>query len=193
MNPRQHLDRGPSEAPQMRRWTHSKVWHIATFFAVALFPGLTQAGDSWPAARYKTVRAYAWPSTLDRGAIVRRDMKPARGVLSAKGVELSFGQIQRLIIAATRLRPEGRYIVSMCYRPHHAFIFYDKRDRPVAFIEVCLDCHGSRLVPEMTDSEPHYGDLAALCVELGLPFDSSISLEDYRAGFVERYLKADRE
>ena len=77
----------------------------------------------------------------------------------------------------------------MCFEPHHAFIFYDDAGRAVAFVEISIRYRGYRISPDLPELEPHYGDLASLCRELGLPFQAGFSLEAFRAEFEDTYIK----
>ena len=105
-----------------------------------------------------------------------------------KSEELSAVQVKKLLTAISRTKPTGRMSMIGCFQPHHAFIFYDASGRPVAFVELGLRYHGYRISPDAPDLEPHYGDLASLCVELGLPFHKEFDLNDYRHNFEDTYV-----
>jgi hypothetical protein len=158
-------------------------WVVLLF----LFPS-AHAGESWPGVPFASVRAFVWPADQHLASVVQPDLTPLPGAIDPKGALLSELQTGKLIAAATRRRPAGRLGLSSCFEPHHAFIFYDGAGRPVAFFEVCLHYHGYRLAPELPDLEPHYGDLASLCVELELPLSKDFSLGDYRRQFESTYI-----
>src|SRR5471030_140920 len=166
------------------KWTAALVVCVVEIY----FPHNLNAADPWPGMAFATVRAFAWPADQDQASVVLADMTPRAGAVDPKGRLLSSAQVGKLIAAATRKRAPGRLSLSICFEPHHAFIFYDTAGRPVAFFEVCLHYHGYRLAPELSDLEPHYGDLASLCAELKLPFPKDFSLVDYRRRFDDTYV-----
>ena len=90
-----------------------------------------------------------------------------RGVMNAQGVKLTSGQTDKLLAALTI--SQGKKDRTPCYKPHHAFVFYDKGGKVVAVFEMCFGCN--RFV-ETPDGLPEYIDRTALwslCEELGLP------------------------
>jgi hypothetical protein len=53
---------------------------------------------------------------------------------------LDDSQIKKLKKGLSSCEPV--YIISDCYLPRHAIIFYDKNDNIFGFIELCFDCNG---------------------------------------------------
>ncbi|MEO1054205.1 MAG: hypothetical protein AAFX87_26435, partial [Bacteroidota bacterium] len=39
--------------------------------------------------------------------------------------------------------------LAKCYSPHHALVFYDKENRPVASLSFCFYCSGIRIYPSI--------------------------------------------
>ena len=161
------------------------------FAAVAFHfaAGQAKAAEAWPGKSFATVRAFAWPATEGTSVLVEPDLTTAPGAIDAEGKLLTDDQVARLIAASTRPRPPGRTNIALCVEPHYAFIFYDRSGRPVAFVELSIRYRGYRISPDVADLEPHYGDLASLCRELGLPFEKGFSLEDYRAQFENTFIR----
>ena len=66
-----------------------------------------------------------------------------RVVLSKKQQEEMFK------IVNTDICPK-EYSVADCYMPEHRITFYDKKNNVIAYLEVCLQCVGSRISPNFT-------------------------------------------
>ncbi len=131
------------------------------------------ARDEWPGVPYTEVRAFVWdakiPVLVHSNHLIREDLSFVDGVLNPDGALLNASQVKRLLAAhARRLKTETK---AGCYYPHNAFVFFDAARKPVAYLEVCFDCTGSRTVPQDEQSgHPDYYALAELCAELKLPF-----------------------
>jgi len=99
--------------------------------------------------------------------LIREDMTFLGRVINQNGAPLNAQQVKRLLKAESRrFQPRG---VAGCYIPHNAFVFYDAEKKPVAFLEICFDCLGARVIPEDPGFDPDYFALAVLCTELKLP------------------------
>lgn len=59
--------------------------------------------------------------------------------------------------------------IAACYFPHNAFVFYNAEKKPVAFIEICFDCFGERILPKGAARRVDLPALASIFVELKLP------------------------
>ena len=158
------------------------------FLALSINGQDARAGDEWPGVKFESVRAYAWPAAQDLEQVVQPNLTLSPGMVDPRGQALTERQVQKLIAAVTRKRPEGRQSLVSCFQPHHAFVFYDAAGRPVAFVELCLRYHGCRMSPDLPEREPHFGDLASLCKELGLALPKDFVLEDYRREFEDTYI-----
>lgn len=121
----------------------------------------------WPGVAFATVKAYCYDYTADEASSFFINGRMHRGVWDAKGATLSPQQVGRLMQALTV--SQGKQARTPCYKPHHAFVFYDAAGRSVAVFEMCFGCNKFRETPE---GLPEYVDtpaLHALCKELGLP------------------------
>ncbi len=113
--------------------------------------------------------------------LIREDMTFVNGVINKDGALLSAQQVKRLLKAEARRRaPRG---VAGCYSPHNAFVFYNAEKKPVAFLEICFDCIGSRTVPEDAQCDPDFYALAVLCSELKLPYGRHRTPKEVQAAF----------
>jgi hypothetical protein len=52
--------------------------------------------------------------------------------------------------------------VADCYNPEHRITFYDKNNNVIAFLEVCLQCVGSRISPGFKVVDLHKGKMKEL-------------------------------
>lgn len=133
-------------------------------------PGMKVA---WPGVAFSEVRAYCYDYTAEEQVSFFINGRMHKGVMNPQGVKLNDAQTKMLLTAITVSRPKQDR--TPCYKPHHAFVFYqkdgkDKGDgKVVAVFEMCFGCN--RWV-ETPDGAPEYIDKAALwslCQELGLP------------------------
>lgn len=100
----------------------------------------------WPGVEYTEIRAYAWPlsnNTTDK--VIKDDMSLMPGVLNQAGAVLTPKQTESLLAAVNRKTRQSK--LTLCYQPHNAFVFYKDR-KPVAFVEVCFMCCGTRTNPD---------------------------------------------
>lgn len=59
-------------------------------------------------------------------------------------ISLSKRQQESLFWELTTDDCPQNYEVADCYMPEHRIIFYDKDDKVIAFLEICIQCVGSR-------------------------------------------------
>lgn len=140
--------------------------------------------NKWPFVPYSKVKAYLYnlegneqPPILDDSQWSHKQRKIARknkqipgclhfSVINAEGTVLSEEQIQSLMKAVTdNYDPHS---VATCYYPRHAFLFLDNLEKPVGFIEICLQCFGYRHGPQGLIHPFDIRAIAALLQELGL-------------------------
>ena len=122
---------------------------------------------NWPGVPFTEVRAFCYDYTAEPQPSFFINGRMHKGVMNANGVKLNAAQTKRLLDAVTVSQPKQDR--TPCYKPHHAFVFYDKAGKVAAVFEMCFGCN--RWV-ETPDGAPEYIDKAALwtlCQELGLP------------------------
>lgn len=134
-------------------------------------------GNPWPGVAYTEVRAFTWNPKTTTEELMDEKMNFADGVTDRDGVVLNADQVKRLLAAQSRRWKERP--VAACYIPHNAFVFYDAQKKPVAFLEICFDCLGSRSHPADKDSDPDFVALAKLCSELKLSFGKAKTVEEF--------------
>lgn len=122
---------------------------------------------SWPGVPFSEVRAYCYDYTAEEEVSFFVNGRMHKGVMDSRGVTLTPSQTAELLAAVTVSQPKQDR--TPCYKPHHAFVFYNKDGKIVAVFEMCFGCN--RWV-ETPGGAPEYIDKAALwalCQELGLP------------------------
>jgi hypothetical protein len=123
---------------------------------------------AWPPVSYKTVRAFAYDCDAEHGvSFWKRHGRMHKGVLNAPGVVLSPSQVQRLLGDVTVAKPlDDR---KPCYVPHHAFVFYDAADQPVATLEICFTCRRFDATPRGLPEQIGYDIPWTILKELNVP------------------------
>jgi len=138
-----------------------------------LLPLCVIAAASWPGRSYVEVRGYAYNSASGPAAknnqspdIIRKG-KLSSTVINKDGALLSSAQVERLIQAITGAH--AKHSSSRCFKPHHAFVFYDAAGKPVAWVEVCFECQNLEMSPhDPSGSSEDMDALYDLCEELKL-------------------------
>ncbi len=121
----------------------------------------------WPGIQFSEVRAYCYDYTADEAGSFFINGRMHRGVWNPKGAKLSPEQVGRLMQAL--MVSQGKQPRTPCYKPHHAFVFYNASGQHVAVFEMCFGCNKFRETPEGLPEYVDTGTVHALCKELGLP------------------------
>jgi len=154
---------------------------------ILVISGFVFAQEQWPGVKYAEVRAYAWPTKtrLDDEAeeVILKDMSLKDGVINKNGTKLSAEQTKRLLKAVTGKHESN--LASKCHIPHNAFVFYDAEKKPVAFVEVCFTCTGTRIQPAGSAFPVDLAELATLFGELELPVGGYPDAETFLKFFRE--------
>ena len=122
---------------------------------------------NWPGKEFKEVRAYCYDYTADQSPSFFINGRMHKGVMDAKGVKLTSSQTQRLLTALTV--SQGKQDRTPCYKPHHAFVFYDASGKVAAVFEMCFGCNKFVATPGGLPEYINYQALWKLTGELGLP------------------------
>lgn len=130
-------------------------------------PAASGAPVAWPRAPFKTVRAFAYDCEAEHGVSFFQKGRMHKGVLNAPGAVLSPSQVQRLLADVTKGEPlDDR---KPCYVPHHAFVFYDAADQPVATLEICFTCRRFQATPPGLPEQIGYDVPWTIMKELNVP------------------------
>jgi hypothetical protein len=118
---------------------------MRTFLALILLPIASVAAE-WPGVSYSEVRAYTYNKrgTVDAPIISHGGLSPS--VINESGVALTAPQARHLVRAVNHPNPINS--AELCFQPHHAFVFYDRHQRPVAWLEFSQVCNTVRSFPE---------------------------------------------
>lgn len=148
-----------------------------SFLAALFFICARVALATWPGVEYAEVRAYYLdPSSPGKGPIAI-DGKLQPNVADREGATLNADQTKRLIAAITS---QVLYSPAKCYIPRHWFVFYDHDRKPVAVVEICLECMEDVIKPH-AEGFVDFPAVADLLEELKLPLgDSFTDAKTYR-------------
>jgi hypothetical protein len=124
---------------------------------------------SWPPVNYKSVRAFVYDCEAEHQnmTFINKGGRMHEGVINSPGVLLSPAHRDNLLRIANTPAVRDRY--KPCYVPHHAIVFYDDADRPVANLEICFTCRRHIATPDGTPGVIDYDALWSLMHELGVP------------------------
>jgi hypothetical protein len=129
-------------------------------------PGTQVQG--WPGRAFSEVRAYCYDYTAEQERSFFVHGRMHAGVMDPKGVKLTPPQVARLMNAIAV--SQGKQERTPCYKPHHAFVFYDARGSVAGVFEMCFGCNKFRETPDGLPEYVDTGALQQLVQELGLPF-----------------------
>lgn len=147
------------------------------------------ADESWPNVQFVEVRAYAWPKEMQHCAVILEGMNLKPGFINKEGAVLTPEQTKRLLAAVNGKHPE--HADYLCYIPHNAFVFYDISKKPVAFVEVCFGCLGSRISPVSSSKWRDLPAMAAIFEEIKLPLGDFPDLQSFKKHFQNSSQKSD--
>lgn len=135
-------------------------------FLVILSPALAFGEKQWPGVEFTEVKGYIYSVNPLTGTDIVSDGKLNPSV--EKVVRLSPKQVPRIALAIHEQEKGG--VVALCYEPHHAFVYFDKLGRPVAWMELCYKCNQWSSFPALPENKiVKLPALTPLCRELGLP------------------------
>src|SRR5437868_6203 len=112
------------------RGQHHSMWFSLLLISFFVAAGVRAADPRpWPGVDYVYVKGYLYGGELytPRAIILDGNINP----LVEKVVRLTAPQVKE-ISAAIQNPPKG-YDVAACFEPHHAFVYFDKFSRPVAW------------------------------------------------------------
>ena len=122
---------------------------------------------NWPGVPFKEVRAYCYDYTAEGRSSFWAEGRMHKGVMDPKGVKLSPAQVKRLLADITVSQPKQPR--TSCYKPHHAFMFFDAKGQVAAVFEMCFGCNQFVATPSGAPAYIDRTDLYRLTHELGLP------------------------
>jgi hypothetical protein len=117
----------------------------ALLLLCTFFPIISVAAD-WPGVSYSEVRGYAYNKRGLIGTPIVSRGRLAPSVINKSGTPLTDQQVRRLVHAVTRAKPFNW--AELCFQPHHAFVFFDRGAKPVAWLEFSEVCNTARAWPQ---------------------------------------------
>ena len=123
------------------------IWILTASVILALADMANGQSTNWPPVPFAEVRAYLYNLSGKHAAPILDHGKINPTAWNPEGARLEPAQIAALQRAVTEYHPSV-VMTASCYRPRHAFVFYDDQHKPVACLEVCFSCSNYRLWPE---------------------------------------------
>lgn len=122
---------------------------------------------NWPGVPFTEVRAFCYDYTAQLSRHFYVNGRMHKGVMDPKGTKLTAAQTKRLMDAITISQPKA--YAGGCYKPHHAFLFYDASGKVVAVFEMCFACNEFVSTPEGLPRYINREALWQLTHDIGLP------------------------
>jgi hypothetical protein len=122
---------------------------------------------NWPGVSFAEVRGFCYDYTAELARHFFVNGRMHKGVLDPKGVKLTKAQTKRLLDDITVSQPKAS--AGGCYKPHHAYVFYDAGGKVVAVFEMCFACNEYVATPEGLPRYINRSDLWLLTQDVGLP------------------------
>ncbi len=122
---------------------------------------------NWPGVPYAEVRGYCYDYTAEFSRHFFVNGRMHKGVMDPKGIKLTAAQTKQLLDDITISQPKA--YAGGCYRPHHAFVFYDASGKVAAVFEMCFACNAYVATPTGLPQYINRDDLWILTQRIGLP------------------------
>ncbi len=122
---------------------------------------------NWPGVPFAEVRGYCYDYTAEFSRHFFVNGRMHKGVMDPKGVKLTKAQTKRLLDDIAVSQPKA--YAGGCYKPHHAYVFYDAAGKSVGVFEMCFACNEYVATPDGLPRYINRTDLWQLTREIGLP------------------------
>jgi hypothetical protein len=154
----------------------SRLFWCWLWYLLLVATGVGAAELPWPGVEYAYVRGYLFRGDFPGETDILVDGQINRTV--EKIVPVSPKQVTRLTSAFRK--EEENEAISMCYEPHHAFIFFDTVGQPVARMNVCFECSFVECNPDPpTGKTWNIAALLPICRSIGLPVRGDKAYEQF--------------
>lgn len=121
---------------------------ILLFYVLSIISIFTLSAQKWPGVDYKYAMAYMYNlenKLMGQHAIVKSYKLDSTTILPGK--KLNFIQIKKILNLTKNDLGGLLEGFSKSYIPHHAIVFYDEDNIPVAYLTFCFDCEAIRSYP----------------------------------------------
>jgi hypothetical protein len=163
---------------------------LSSIFSLTLY-----AQVKWPAVKYRYAKAYLY--NLD-GSLAGNHKIIKDGALDTTVTDTGKFLHKEHLDVLKKLFTENLYILSNglsnCYIPHHAIVYYDDKNKPIASLSVCFMCQAVRFYYPVRKDKPlklnQYTEKSAIAqlerikqifLELGYPvFNDAESYKNYQ-------------
>lgn len=127
-----------------------------------------EESPSWaPPYSYAKAYLYGLDSSIMDDIIVNGKLHPS--VSDTNGVKLSERSANEVEMILSGKLGRDEEIVSSCFEPHHGIVFYDEKNKPLAWASICFMCNTMHVEP--TNNLPTRGmpELRRIIEKGGLP------------------------
>ncbi|MCP4214335.1 MAG: hypothetical protein GY765_06745 [bacterium] len=106
--------------------------------------------NQWPYRSFAYVNAYLYNpgNSLHGGHGIIKNNRLDKTVVG-DGIRLTDTQVDTILSISNKKIGGLIEGLSKSYIPHHALVFYDKNNSPIAYITFCFDCEAVRVFPEL--------------------------------------------
>lgn len=123
---------------------------------------------SW-APPYSYAKAYLYGIDDSRVFHIVYDGKLDPSVVDTNGVKLSEQAAKKVELVASGKLGENEDLVQECFIPHHGVVFYNSKNKPVAWVSMCFMCNTMHVEPENGLPDRGMPELRKIIKECGLP------------------------
>ncbi|MFI5205152.1 MAG: hypothetical protein ACHQF2_11705, partial [Flavobacteriales bacterium] len=102
----------------------------------------------WPGVEYKSVKVYLY-NLDDRLFGQHQPVKENKldTTIIQPGATLTPEQVNQVLKVSNENTNLLELGLSSCFLPHHAIVFFDANEKPVAYISICFMCDAARFYP----------------------------------------------
>ena len=125
---------------------------LLTFITFCILVSAHAQKKSWPNVNYIYARAFMYNLNSDlnnKYQIIKDGKIDKRAVSTNKN--LTKNQLQTAVKLVNKPTQGLLAGLSKCFNPHHAIVFYNSDNKPVASIMLDFDCEAIRLQPQKTE------------------------------------------
>ena len=104
--------------------------------------------DKWPGIEYKSVKVYLYnldDRLFGQHQTIKNDKLDS--TIIQPGKSLTAEQVETVIKLSNENTNLLELGLSSCFLPHHAIVFFDANEKPVAYISICFMCDAARFFP----------------------------------------------
>lgn len=137
---------------------------------------LVEYGSSkWPSVGFSRVAAFSYDCEAENVREIVVNGRLNKSASPQAGVSLSDNQVEQLLYSVRTTFSGHRR--TYCFNPRNGFVFYNARNRIVAYLSVCFECGTYSASPAGTSSTWNLDQLRSIFSELGIKTDLRATAE----------------